>query len=73
MDNKFQFYLMKTLVSYLKEKYGYSEKECQIYMKGYNDCLKAHADTICLNNLSANKEYYQLIIEDSNNDNSNVM
>ncbi len=38
MDSKFKAYMTRVLCKELCIKYGYNEKECQAYIKGYRDC-----------------------------------
>ena len=38
MDSKFKAHITRALYKELCIKYGYNEKECQAYIRGYRDC-----------------------------------
>lgn len=38
MDSNLDAYATQATCLWLHRKYGYSEKECQAYIKGYEDC-----------------------------------
>lgn len=37
MDSSLQAHVTQAICRWLHEKYGYSKKECQAYIKGYED------------------------------------
>ena len=60
--------LIKVIYKDLHQKYGYSDKECQAYMKGYQDCVTfMHKNNFEMKIDDNNKEYYQIEIPDIEN------
>ena len=66
MDSSLQAHATQAICRWLHEKYGYSKKECQAYIKGYEDCAKFmhNQQTLSFDTGDEPKEYYRITIPD---------
>ena len=65
MDSNLEAKIIQLVCKHLHEQYGYTKKECQAYIKGYEDCQAFMAKQMTLSDqANAEKEYYQMIIPD---------
>ncbi len=60
MDSNLQAHVTQMMCRWLYEKYGYSEKECQAYLKGYEDATTFMDKQI---KLCSGEEYFSIVIE----------
>lgn len=57
MDSSLQAHATQAICRWLHEKYGYSKKECQAYIKGYEDAT-AYMDRQI--KLCSGEEYFRI-------------
>ncbi len=62
MDSSLQAYTTQAICRWLHEKYGYSKKECQAYIKGYEDAIAFMDKQI---KLCSGEEYFRIIADDN--------
>lgn len=60
MDSNLQVYVTQVMCRWLHEKYGYSKKECQAYIKGYEDATTFMDKQI---KPCSVEEYFSIVIE----------
>ena len=62
MDSSLQAHATQAIYRWLHEKYGYSKKECQAYIKGYEDAT-AYMDRQI--KLCSGEEYFRIIADNN--------
>ena len=62
MDSSLQAHATRAICRWLHEKYGYSKKECQAYIKGYEDAT-AYMDKQI--KLCSGEEYFRIIADNN--------
>lgn len=60
MDSSMQAHAIQAICRWLHEKYGYSKKECQAYIKGYEDATAYMNRQI---KLYSGEEYFRIAID----------
>lgn len=61
MDSKFKAHITRALCKELCIKYGYNEKECQAYIRGYRDCQEFMNKKLSFN--GTGKELFKIKID----------
>lgn len=65
MDSNLEVHAIQATCLWLHRKYGYSEKECQAYIKGYEDCREYIKKFDNIRKL--NTEYFRTFTSDDSN------
>ena len=60
MDSSLQAHATQAICRWLHEKYGYSKKECQAYIKGYEDATSYMDRQI---KLCSSEEYFRMTMD----------
>lgn len=61
MDSSLQAHATQAICRWLHEKYGYSKKECQAYIKGYEDATSYMDRQI---KLCSGEEYFRMVYDE---------
>ena len=56
MDSNLQAHATQAICRWLHERYGYSKKECQAYIKGYEDATAF---------MDRQEEYFRIVIDNN--------
>lgn len=56
MDSSLQAHATQAICRWLHEKYGYSKKECQAYIKGYEDATAF---------MDRQEKYFRIVIDNN--------